>query len=262
MLTTITTWSLQMLRAEMLIPAPRPPSTAAPGLAFERVIAPTPAFARYLYTAVGGDWHWHDRLSWTHARWQRWLDREQVSIWLAWQGGAPSGYIELEQQSQGAVEIVYFGLLPQAIGTGLGAWLLYTGSARAWALPGTRRVWVHTCSLDHPRALDNYRRRGFEVFRTDPGAAVPDPAAVIAKTITTSLRPLAAEQQTQHYARAAALEVCKAQTASSSKDAPTAAQFNELKRKYEQMAKLKGAPPIAAPLAGPRAGQTVAHGPP
>ena len=174
-LTTITTWSLQMLRAEMLIPAPRPPSTAAPGLAFERVIAPTPAFARYLYTAVGGDWHWHDRLSWTHARWQRWLDREQVSIWLAWQGGAPGGYIELEQQSQGDVEIVYFGLLPQAIGTGLGAWLLYTGSARAWALPGTRRVWVHTCSLDHPRALDNYRRRGFEVFRTEQTERVLPP---------------------------------------------------------------------------------------
>lgn len=183
MLTTITTWSLQMLRADRLIPAPRPPSTAAADLSFERLIAPTPAFARYLYTAVGGDWHWHDRLPWTQARWQRRLDREQVSVWLAWQGGAPSGYIELEQQSQGDVEIVYFGLLPQAIGKGLGAWLLYAGTAQAWALPGTRRVWVHTCSLDHPRALDSYRRRGFELFRTEqteralPPTAGPWPGA-------------------------------------------------------------------------------------
>jgi GNAT superfamily N-acetyltransferase len=62
---------------------------------------------------------------------------------------------------QGEVELAYFGLVPECIGRGLGGWLLDVAIDRAWSMRGTRRLWVHTCSLDHPRALGQYERAGF-----------------------------------------------------------------------------------------------------
>ena len=66
-------------------------------------------------------------------------------------------------------EVAYFGLVPDYIGRGLGPCLLGWGLDRAWSY-GPRRVWLHTCSLDHPKALSVYRRTGFEVFdrRVEP----------------------------------------------------------------------------------------------
>lgn len=82
---------------------------------------------------------------------------------MAYVSGTPAGYFELETQTDGNIEIAYFGLLPSFIGHGLGGALLTAAVERAWAL-GARRVWVHTCSLDHPRALPGYQARGFRVF--------------------------------------------------------------------------------------------------
>ena len=64
------------------------------------------------------------------------------------------------------MEIVYFGLLPSWTGAGLGGWALTEAARRAWAM-GARRVWVHTCDLDHPAALANYLARGFSPFKTE-----------------------------------------------------------------------------------------------
>jgi GNAT superfamily N-acetyltransferase len=66
----------------------------------------------------------------------------------------------------GNVEIAYFGLLPGFIGKGLGAYLLTAATRRAWDM-GATRVWVHTCDLDHPRALANYQARGFRIFQVE-----------------------------------------------------------------------------------------------
>ena len=77
--------------------------------------------------------------------------------------GTPAGYFELETQAGGNAEIAYFDLLPQFIGRGLGGALLTATVERAWAI-GASRVWVHTCSLDHPNALPGYQARGFRVF--------------------------------------------------------------------------------------------------
>lgn len=92
------------------------------------------------------------------------------------------GYVELEPQPGGDVEIVYFGLLPDFRGRRIGGHLLTVGTARAWDLaqrwPGlapTRRVWLHTCSQDGPTAMDNYLRRGFKVFRTETEEKQPTP---------------------------------------------------------------------------------------
>lgn len=79
--------------------------------------------------------------------------------------GAPAGYFELEFQD-GNVEIACFGLLPRFIGLGLGGHLLTEAISRAWQMEATR-VWVHTCTLDHPNALANYQARGLRIYREE-----------------------------------------------------------------------------------------------
>jgi GNAT superfamily N-acetyltransferase len=79
---------------------------------------------------------------------------------------APAGYFELRRDSDNAIEIAYFGLLPEFVGRGLGKALLSAAATEAWRA-GASRVWLHTSSLDHPAALPNYLARGFKVFRTE-----------------------------------------------------------------------------------------------
>ena len=98
-----------------------------------------------------------------------------MSLWLLSVGGAPGGYFELRREVDGAVEIAYFGLLKEFTGRGFGAYLLTEAAERAWAL-GATRVWLHTSTLDHPAALPNYLKRGFQVFRTEEYSRVTDDA--------------------------------------------------------------------------------------
>jgi GNAT superfamily N-acetyltransferase len=167
----VTTWSLEM-RDRARLNAARPPTRP---FDVERTEVVQPELNRFLYAAVGGDWYWIGRLPWTYARWQAWLDRPEVETWVARRGGSPAGYFELEQQAGGSVELAYFGLMPQFVGQGLGGHLLTVAISRAWELPDARRVWVHTCSLDHPFALANYQARGFEIFSVETEIAeLPD----------------------------------------------------------------------------------------
>jgi GNAT superfamily N-acetyltransferase len=158
--TEVTVWHLEMRDPGWLRPAPIPPLPLVIGRAEE----PVPELNRFLYASVGGDWYWVDRLGWTYAAWEAWVDRPEHETWLAHVRGSLAGYLELEQQPGGDVEVAYFGLLPRFIGRGIGGPLLTAGVERAWALAGTRRVWVHTCSLDGPAARANYEARGFRVF--------------------------------------------------------------------------------------------------
>ena len=135
---------------------------------------PSPEFGRFLYTAVGGDWFWLQRRDWSYERWLAWLDRPQLELWVAYVAGTPAGYFELEAQLGGDVEIVYFGLLRAHIGRGLGGALLSDAVRRAWAM-GARRIWLHTCDLDHPQALVHYQARGFRIFKVeDTEEVVPE----------------------------------------------------------------------------------------
>jgi GNAT superfamily N-acetyltransferase len=85
---------------------------------------------------------------------------------VAWLEGAPAGYFELRRTESGDTEIVYFGLIPERTGQGWGKQLLTRAVRQAWA-DGARRVWLHTCTLDSPHALPNYRARGFVPFREE-----------------------------------------------------------------------------------------------
>jgi GNAT superfamily N-acetyltransferase len=125
-----------------------------------------PELSRFFYRAVGGDWYWLDRIDWTYDQWAAWVSAPGHELWTAWVQGAPAGYVELDRQDEGAVEVAYFGLLPAFSGLGLGGWLLTEAVRRAWAVAGTRRVWVHTSQLDSEPALGNYLARGFAVTGT------------------------------------------------------------------------------------------------
>jgi uncharacterized glyoxalase superfamily protein PhnB/GNAT superfamily N-acetyltransferase len=157
-----------------LVPAraPREPAVVV------RVDEPSPEFARFLFTAVGGDWHWTDRLPWTLEQWSAWLDRPGQEMWVSWIGGSPAGYVELDAEARDDgthVEVTYFGLLPRFVGRGLGGQLLTEAVRHAWTLPDrvplppVVRVWLNTCTLDGPHALANYLARGFRVYDTTEG---------------------------------------------------------------------------------------------
>ncbi|MDO6777037.1 MULTISPECIES: GNAT family N-acetyltransferase [unclassified Shewanella] len=124
-------------------------------------------FNKFLYQFVGSAWQWTDKLSWTDEQWQAYSEADNLHLYVAYFQGSPAGYFELQQQAQGNVEIMYFGLGNRFIGQGMGGYLLSQAIENAWALSGTQRVWVHTCSLDHPSALLNYQARGFKLFKTE-----------------------------------------------------------------------------------------------
>ncbi len=170
MLVDVTTYHLEITDPAALRPKPNP----IEGLVIQQVGKPSPEFNRFLYTAVGGAWYWVDRLSWDHRRWQEWVDRPELQTWVAYVSGSPAGYFELDGQPGGSVEITSFGLLPQYIGQGLGGHFLTVALQTGWQT-GASRVWLHTCSLDHPTALSNYRARGMQVFREVTGTEdLPD----------------------------------------------------------------------------------------
>jgi GNAT superfamily N-acetyltransferase len=152
---------------EMSSPAElRPATSVEPEPRLERVGVCPVSFFRYLYAEVGRAFHWTDRLGWDDTRIREHLADPATSLWvLSWQG-APAGYFELRRSADGAIEIAYFGLLPEYVGRGWGGHLLTRAVETAWDL-GASRVWLHTCTLDHPAALPNYLRRGFRRVREE-----------------------------------------------------------------------------------------------
>ena len=125
-----------------------------------------PELNRFLYVTVGAPWMWHMRLNWSWQQWADFLARDGVETWVAYQGGTPVGYFELECQHRAQTEITYFGLVPEYVGKGLGKALLEDAIENAWQL-AEQRIWLHTCSLDHPAALPNYLARGFKIFKEE-----------------------------------------------------------------------------------------------
>ncbi|HEX6465462.1 MAG TPA: GNAT family N-acetyltransferase [Vicinamibacterales bacterium] len=141
-------------------------SAALPDVRVERDTVCNPGEWRRLYTDVGREYHWTDRLPWTDEDIARYLSDPAVELWILREAGETAGYFELRREPDRAVEIAYFGLLPAFIGRGLGKYLLTAAVKRAWDL-GATRVWVHTSSLDHTSALSNYLSRGFSIWKQE-----------------------------------------------------------------------------------------------
>jgi GNAT superfamily N-acetyltransferase len=152
---------------EMTDPADLDP-VAAPSAdaSVDRVEQPPAALWRQLYTEVGREYHWVDRLGWSDEQATRYFSDPALELWVLRVAGATAGYFELRAEADGGLEIAYFGLLPGFIGRGLGKYLLTCAAERGWAR-GANRVWLHTSSLDHASALPNYLARGFRVWKQE-----------------------------------------------------------------------------------------------
>jgi len=120
---------------------------------------------RLLYQLVGQPWDWTDKLEHSDAEWRDYVERDELRTWLAYSQGSIAGYYELEKRDDGNIEIAYFGLTPKFISMGFGGYFLSHAIESAWAWQGAKRITVNTCSLDHPSALQNYKARGFKVYR-------------------------------------------------------------------------------------------------
>jgi GNAT superfamily N-acetyltransferase len=136
------------------------------GHVLRREILPEPSLCRQLYEQVGRDYQWTDRLVWPDEKWTYHFMKPQLQLWVLWAVSDPAGYFELRREADDeSVEIAYFGLRPEYTGRGLGGRLLACAVKQARDVGP--RVWLHTCTKDHPHALPNYQARGFQVFRTE-----------------------------------------------------------------------------------------------
>jgi GNAT superfamily N-acetyltransferase len=165
--TTIT--HLEMARRPRL-PAPPPPALKLAVLRADAVSVP---FYRYLYNTVGGPWLWYERRAMSDDDLAAIIRHPDVDVFVLYAGGEPAGYAELDRRSMPDIELVFFGLMPQFIGRKLGPWLLHWVVDAAWARE-PERLWLHTCSLDHPRAIAHYQRAGFVPFKQER-KLIPDP---------------------------------------------------------------------------------------
>jgi len=124
-----------------------------------------PMLSRFFYEAVGRQWLWRARNRWTDFHWARYTAQESISTLLFSVDGIPAGFAELSAGEVGAVEICYFGLLPMFVGQHLGTHFLSRVVEHIWN-SGASRIYLYTCSTDHPAALPNYIRRGFHESST------------------------------------------------------------------------------------------------
>jgi len=145
-----------------------PPGDRAPRLPeamdLVRLAAPTVAFYRYLYNTVGADYVWWLRRTMADRELAELLGNRAVSIHVLYEGGEPAGFFELDRRTWPETNLSYFGLLPHAVGTGVGYAFLRAAVTQVWD-EGARAMTVNTCTADHPRALPTYMRAGFRPTR-------------------------------------------------------------------------------------------------
>lgn len=125
--------------------------------------APTAAFYRGLYRDVGLPWLWYERNLLSDQALHDLLNRPGHELHVARHDGKLVGYFELGDE-QGGGELVFFGLTLDYIGRRIGPWLLDRAVERAFAL-GWPRILLNTNTLDHPKALQTYRKAGFRIVR-------------------------------------------------------------------------------------------------
>jgi GNAT superfamily N-acetyltransferase len=147
------------------------PTTSAPPrpaikLAMLRAESPPVEYYRFLYGAVGGPWLWYERQLLDDEALGAIVQDPAVEVYVLYVGGVPAGYSELDGRRMPDIELAYFGLMPGYIGRGLGRYLLGWTVDQAWTR-NPHRLWVHTCDLDHPRALGLYQRAGFVPYRQE-----------------------------------------------------------------------------------------------
>ena len=122
---------------------------------------------KFFYKNVGKKHQWIDRLTWTEKQWINYVCDQKVKTYILKYGKDLAGYFELiTHQDKNEVEIAYLGLLEEYLNKKLGSYLLSSAIKYSF-LEKPKRVWVHTCSLDHKNALNNYIARGMKIFKKE-----------------------------------------------------------------------------------------------
>jgi GNAT superfamily N-acetyltransferase len=149
---------LEMLQRPALPPDPVGTWT------LRRVEAPRVDWFRDLYRRIGEEWLWFSRVRMSDAELAAIIQAPRVEIYALVHDGRDEGLLELDFRQSGQCELVFFGVTEKLIGAGAGRFLMNRALERAWSGP-VDRVWLHTCTFDHPAALAFYQRTGFRPFR-------------------------------------------------------------------------------------------------
>jgi len=167
---------------EMREPPPTALADAPVSLSLRPVLQPSLDWYRKLYRAVGEEWLWFSRLRMNDRELAAIIHDPRVYVYAAHDGEEDKGLLELDGRSGFEIEIAYLGVTADLFGRGAGYWLMGHALCAAWE-SSPQRVWVHTCTLDHPRALSFYLKAGFAPYkRAIEIAGVPRLTGEVPKT--------------------------------------------------------------------------------
>ena len=122
---------------------------------------------KFFYKNVGKNHHWNDRLGWTDQQWINYVSDKNVKTYILKNSNELAGFYELIiNKDLNEIEIAYLGLLEEYQNKKLGSFLLSSAIKKSFLI-NIKRVWVHTCSLDHKNALNNYLSRGMKIFKKE-----------------------------------------------------------------------------------------------
>ncbi|HTU88815.1 MAG TPA: GNAT family N-acetyltransferase [Gemmataceae bacterium] len=156
----IITYLQMFARPERVVPPPRT------GLAVLHASNPSVAYYRFLYDTVGRDYDWPRCKKLSDADLAALLHDPQLEVHVLMADGVPAGFAELDRRTEGEIELVHFGLMPDFIGQGLGCYFLHWTIDKSWSY-SPRRLWLHTDTKDHPAALPNYLKAGFVIYKEE-----------------------------------------------------------------------------------------------
>lgn len=123
---------------------------------------------KFFYKNVGKKHRWTDRLVWSEKEWIAYCSSHKVETYILKKKADMAGYFELILHSDlKEIEIAYLGILEEYHNKKLGAYLLSEAIKKSFSHKDTKRVWVHTCTLDHKNALKNYLARGMKIFKKE-----------------------------------------------------------------------------------------------
>jgi GNAT superfamily N-acetyltransferase len=148
---------------EMAPPQSSPEPAGSP-YRVRKVEAPALSWYRAIYRRVGDRWLWVGRAMMEDAVLAAWLAAPTTELLALEKGDETMGFAELDWSVGGNLEVAMFGVVPEATGKGAAALLMRSVQARARD-EGVRRIWLHTCTFDHPAAIPFYRRAGFRPYK-------------------------------------------------------------------------------------------------
>jgi len=136
-------------------------------LILEKIFPPNIELNKFFYKNIGKKHRWIDRLVWDNLKWISYLENKNIHTYMLKLNEDLVGYFEIiHEHNSKTSEIAYFGILNDYIGKKFGSYLLSEAIKKCFEL-NSKKVWLHTCSLDHNHALGNYLNRGMKVFKKE-----------------------------------------------------------------------------------------------